>query len=172
MRLGRRSYAEFLGPDGGDAFDEVGTLIRALPGERLVGVAFETMDLDTTATKATALGLQLGPIHADARDTPEGDRLGWRAALFDPAVFPGLLVFAIEWGGASHPSLDAPDARLEALTIVSPSPNARAFVHDLMESRVDVQAGPVARLCCTIGFEGGGVSYRSDVEPVVRTRPR
>jgi hypothetical protein len=167
VRIGERSYAEFIGPNVGGQIDELGRFVRDLPGERLIGAAFETSDLDATARRARELGVVLESVRTDSRDTPEGERLSWRMALFERSVFPGLIMFAIEWAGSSHPSLSGAGAELSELEIITPKAAASTYVHDLMNSDVRVVAdGELTALRCRITSAVGSVTYTSRCNPV------
>lgn len=166
LGLGERCYAEFVGPAETNEADLLNRIVRELPGERLIGLAFQTADLDTTVQNAKDLGLTVGPTLADSRHTPEGQLLSWRAALFEQLVFPGLLFFAIEWRETSHPSLNAPMARLQELEITAPDPAARTYVDELMGSDVTVLGGPVFRMRCKIATDAGSIEYSSAGDPL------
>lgn len=166
LSLGHRCYVEFLGPSETKPDDQLNPIVSALPGERLIGLAFETSDLEVTTRRAKDLGLSLGPTQEDSRETPHGQRLSWRLALLDPSVFPGLLIFAIEWGDASHPSFSAPSVELAELEITAPDPAAHKYVHDLMGSDAAVQPGNAARLQLKISSPAGTVEYASDAAPI------
>jgi len=167
VRLGEQFYAEFIGPNAGGRVDELGQLVRDLPGERLIGVAFATSDLDATARRARELGVSLEPAREDSRETPEGKRLSWRLALFERRVFPGLIMFAIEWAGSSHPSLGGARAELSELEIITSNGVASTYVRELMKSDVPIVAnGELTALRCKIASAGGSVTYSSRYDPV------
>lgn len=167
LGLGDRSYIEFIGPSQSKPEDQLNRLVSQLPGERLIGMAFETADLETTVRKSEDLGLSLGTVQADARETPQGERLSWRLALFSPSAFPQLVLFAIEWGEASHPSKGLPTVRLEDLEITAPDIAAHEYIRDLMGSNAAVSHGSAVRLRAKIASPAATVEYASDAAPVV-----
>ena len=173
LRLADRSYAEFIGPNAAGQTDELGRLVRDLPGERLIGVAFETSDLDATARRARDLGLSLESARGDSRDTPDGERLSWRLALFERSVFPGLVMFAIEWAGSSRPSLSGARTELSELEIITPNDAAPTYVRDLMKSDVPIVTdGELTGLKCKIASAVGSMTYTSRYEPVFASTGR
>lgn len=170
ISLGDRCYLEFIGPTEFREADPLNTIVRGLSGERLIGLAFASANLDATVNRAKELSLVLGPTQSDTRETPDGNRLSWRLALFDPAVFHPLLFFAIEWGEGSHPSLKPSTVRLAGLEITAPNPLARTYLRDLMKSDAPLRSGSPVRLTCAIASGAGTAKHTSDAPPeFVRT---
>lgn len=123
LYLGERQYMEVLAPDPAQPSSADPYNLRALPAPRLIGWAVHTNNIEETAKRIHAAGIEALDARAGSRRRPDGKLLSWRAVSLKDDMH-GLLPFFVEWGMTSpHPSIDAPrGCRLETFEICASDP--------------------------------------------------
>lgn len=106
VSLGDAAYLEIISPDPTLDVPDHGRLFAShyQMGSRLTTWALNTNQIEALHEEAKMNGIQLGPIEAGKRKTPDGATLSWQ--LSDPYALPfeGALPFLISWGSTPHPS--------------------------------------------------------------------
>lgn len=96
-------------------------------GPRLLTWVARSSDIDAQGQALHAAGLDIGPVIAASRDTPQG-RLAWRLSVPDDGqlLAGGALPTLIDWGRTPHPtaSMPASGVTLQALTLRGLAPAA------------------------------------------------
>jgi Glyoxalase-like domain len=121
LYLGERQYLEVLAPDPGQRSSADPYNLRALPAPCLIGWAVHTNNIEQTAERIRAGGIEVLDAQAGSRRRPDGQLLSWRIVPLKDDMH-GLLPFFVEWGVTSpHPSIDAPrGCRLKTFEICAP----------------------------------------------------
>ncbi|MBO1902389.1 VOC family protein [Leucobacter weissii] len=119
---GGGAYLEVLGPDPEETRDlppertffGIDLRREPVPG-RVLTWARRSDDIEAEAARIRATGIEVGRVQSLGRRRDDGTELRWRLTRAPEPQFGGAFPFLIDWGGAPHPSADAPPVRLIAL---------------------------------------------------------
>lgn len=112
VALGGRRYLEVIAPDPAQSVYNFHIDVRQLVEPRLINWAASTNNIEATAARARAAGLQVAGPQDGSRQTPSGRVLRWRTLnivsdLGGNSIEP--MPFFIQWAPDSpHPSQDSP----------------------------------------------------------------
>ena len=155
LSLGNLQYLEIIAPDPAQHVFAYQPDLRELREPRLITWAAATRDIDATAQKARAAGLDVIGPRDGSRKKPDGQVLHWKTlGIVNPLTVSGVAVipFFIQWGeGVQHPSQDAvTGCRLESLEFVHPEPAQVTQILRKLEIEAKVKPGREARLEATL----------------------
>lgn len=138
LEIGDRQYLEIIAPDPSQpmktprAFGVTETMTP-----QMVGWAVATSNIDALVEGARLKNYDAGAIESVERELPDGKMLQWRMST-PPNM--ASLPFAIEWGGARHPSANAPSgAKLVSMTVGHPDPESVSWIFSALGVEVDFQ---------------------------------
>ena len=151
LSLGNLQYLEIIAPDPAQHVFAYQPDLRQLREPRLITWAAATKDIDATAQKARAAGLDVIGPRDGSRKKPDGQVLHWKTlGIVNPLTVSGVAVipFFIQWGeGVQHPSQDAANGcRLESLEFVHPEPVQVTRILRKLGIEAKVKPGREARL--------------------------
>ena len=153
LSLGGDMYLEILGPDpeASPREEPLPFGIEALDEPRLVTWAARGSDLETLVARASARGVQLGPVRPGSRLRPDGGELRWEVTALTTVLHDGLVPFFIDWGTTPHPARSTPPGgSLVAFRAEHPDPSAVRAVLEALSLALEVDEGPEPALVATI----------------------
>ena len=132
--------------------------LEALEESRLITWAAATHDIDAAIEHARSAGYDPGTAVEVARDTPEGTRLTWRLTISGELAADGLVPFLIDWGSSPHPSGTSEAlCSIESFAAEYPDPESLRAMLGALGVSLDVEPGPVPRLCGTLVGPNGSI---------------
>ena len=143
LALDAGRYLEVIAPDPAQALaGTLGGALAALPGPRMLTVAFAASGLDAVAGAARAAGAAPGAPIDMGRTRPDGVRLAWQVLRFEDAARGWAMPFVIDWKDTPHPSASTPaGCALSRLVLTDPAPERLAALLAAIGAEVEVVRG-------------------------------
>ena len=161
LSLGERWYLEIIAPDPEQPPPPPNSPLGAPGGAaRLNTWAIRPPDIDATAARAIAAGIDLGPVRPMSRETAEGGLLEWRLTT---GLRPehGLVPFLIDWGETPHPAASTPaGCTLLGLRAEHPEPDLVRPALAALDLDLALSQGAAPALIATIETPMGIVELR------------
>jgi hypothetical protein len=162
LSLGGRQYLEIIAPDPDQAQSTARSqLLRTLSTPRLISWAAATGDVETTAKRCRAAGLDVVGPNPGSRQRPDGQMLRW-VTLNVQSDLESVIPFFIQWERtATHPATDSPPGcRLQTLTFAHPQPARVRETLARMGVDATVTSGPEAALLASVQTPKGALELR------------
>ncbi|WP_284249716.1 VOC family protein [Litorihabitans aurantiacus] len=157
-------YLEVIGPDpdGDRPASEIATFaIRERTVPAVATFAVHPADIEATAERAAAAGVDLGGIRPLSRRTPSGELLQWRLTRGEPDRRDLTVPFLIDWGTTPQPGLgDLPTLELLALRVEHPDPEALAATYAVLGVATEVVRAEAFAIVATVQGPDGPVELR------------
>jgi hypothetical protein len=154
-RIGTRTYLEVLAPDPRLPAGTLARQLAALPSPALLMWAARTRDAAATAASAQSEGYGAAVIPG-RRTGVDGEELRWTNVFVSRHGAGTLVPFFIQWHGARHPALHAPDGmRLTSFSIETSHPESLRLVLEALDVKVTVRKGPRDRLIARMATPRG-----------------
>ncbi len=163
LSLGGETYLEIIAPD--PAHDPTKAVVPFGPNgftqAALVTWVLRAESIEDTAARASAAGLDMGPIQSGQRLKPDGTVIAWKLTEAFATPLEGAVPFLISWGDTPHPARAVPQVgELAGLRIEHPEPDAVRAALSTLGAALEVGEGKVFKMIARIKTKHGEVEIQ------------